>query len=797
MKTCLVISFGPVPTPEHQKVEGGGMRAWGLAQGLRRNGVKVTVGVNNGFPQKLAEHEGVSIVSWGMDEKFIDLINSFDAVIISYCMGNEAVFVAENILPSVMLILDMYVPIYVEVSARDSKNIDAEYLSYQEEIKKYNRVLLRGDFFLCASEVQKIFYTGVLSTLGIINPLTYRQNRILVVLFGIHNIATDTTENPFLKLGIKKTDFVVMSFGGLYPWFRIEELLDTFLEFKDKEDIKFVVVGSRNPFNSNPDFIRQHEKAFQFSKENNLINKTVYFVDWVDFDERINWFKNATVVLSLNQPGEENIFSWRTRIMDFVWGELAILTNGGDTLSEQLIAMDAAIRLDDFSSSAIKILIQHLYDNPTVLDKIRNKIKEIKPKYFWENVTYPILQRILNEQLPWNDEHNYRLRLECPSTRKNKERRFIFISHPMDNTGAPLVLLEVIDEFAEKFGSKDILVIAPEVKENIRADLIKKNIIIENLVDEQHIKNQLDIREDDFVLLNTIAVSETYFNFILTQLETGKLKSACWFIHEDEQFIPYINPNFCDQGRVDRIKNLMSKGLLKVFVPSLRTKEQYSKIFNCTFMQVIPLRVSIPQALYVSREDADFNNIHFFMSGSSHDGRKGQLIILSALQNFLLRYYEKAPSQYRDFRLTLLSIGDDWISQQLKWIAESTLEGKVESYPAMQRDQALKIMSQCNAVICCSLCETFGLFVVEGMLMNQVVLRNNCAGVDEQLKNNVNGLLIEHSNINSISDKIEYLLNRNKISNKELREMGDASRKMAESYRNNSYLEKLLSDCFV
>src|SRR2546430_438740 len=146
VKSCLVISYGPVPTPQSQKVEGGGMRAWGLAEGLKRNGVRVTIAINNAFPQELKEHEGIRLVNWGMDQQFADLLNSYDAVIISYCMGQESVFVADNINDSVQLILDVYVPIYVEVSARESKDIDTEYRNYMEDIKRYNHVLRRGDY---------------------------------------------------------------------------------------------------------------------------------------------------------------------------------------------------------------------------------------------------------------------------------------------------------------------------------------------------------------------------------------------------------------------------------------------------------------------------------------------------------------------------------------------------------------------------------------------------------------------------------------------------------------------------
>ena len=50
MKKILVISNGPFPTPEQDKVEGGGLRCWGLASGLKsQKNLKVVAAYNEAF----------------------------------------------------------------------------------------------------------------------------------------------------------------------------------------------------------------------------------------------------------------------------------------------------------------------------------------------------------------------------------------------------------------------------------------------------------------------------------------------------------------------------------------------------------------------------------------------------------------------------------------------------------------------------------------------------------------------------------------------------------------------------
>jgi hypothetical protein len=185
VKRYLVLSYGPVPTPDSQTIEGGGMRAWGLATGLTQNGYDVTVGVNQSFPQSISLHQKNKIINWQEGDDLINLINQFDVVIVSYAMGSISSYIAERIDDSVTLVLDCYVPIYIEVSARQSHDLETELINYRTDMSHANKTLTRGDYFLCANNAQKHMYTGILASMGIINPITYLDERIIVVPFGV------------------------------------------------------------------------------------------------------------------------------------------------------------------------------------------------------------------------------------------------------------------------------------------------------------------------------------------------------------------------------------------------------------------------------------------------------------------------------------------------------------------------------------------------------------------------------------------------------------------------------------
>jgi glycosyltransferase involved in cell wall biosynthesis len=839
VKTCLLVSYGPVPTPEYQTVEGGGMRIWGLAKGLKDNGISPTVSINSGFPLSIKEHEGIELTNWQLDAKFLKEINSYDAVIVSYCMGDVSVFIADNIRDEVQLILDVYVPIYIEVSAREAKEMNVEYVNYMADLQRHNHTLMRGDYFLYANPAQEKLYTGALGALGIINPYSYHNERLLYAPFGIHRDSVVSTTNPYLDLGLKKEDFIVLWFGGIYPWFRIEEYLES-INSLSKADMtfKFVFVGGKNPFNANEDISRQYTKAVEFAHSNKIFDKSVFFVDWVDFNTRINWFRNANVIVSLNQPGKENIYSWRTRVMDFVWGEAATITNGGDPLSEEMVDNGAALKIDSLSSESISSALQALKENPKELKSIEHQVRLLKNKYYWDTTTKIVSEVIQYEDHPYKRELSLRKLIDStidgsptptPSIGKlekvtvlskkvlrkirqkgirstarvaldiaiaqsrrtivKREPQFIFISHPIDNTGAPIVLIQMIEEYVEKYGASRVRVFAPGILRNQENHLKSIGIKLEKAIygaDFRFIRLQLALQPDDFVMINTIAIYDTYRDFILLWLRLGRLKHAYWFIHEDKAQIPIINPPFVDKENLSRITEAVNSKRLTLLFPSKRTADEYEEILGVKGA-VIKLRVEIPDEYKKIKTRNDFDKINILLSGTSGDGRKGQLLALSALQYFADNFYNQNRDNYRPVTLNLLAIGDkDYISHQIRWIAKSAISDLVKIYDILPKNEAMRLAFKCNVVLCCSLNETFGLYIAEGMLMGHVLLRNNTAGVDEQLHEDQNGFLIDHTDIKSIAMAIERLANKNTMTSSKLQSFSKNSMLIMDEYTKSS-----------
>ena len=246
-KRLLIVSHGPIPTPEHLHVEGGGLRCWGLARGIRSNApdVEITVAYHDSYrkPGHTPEFEGIRIATW--DHETIDaLARGFDSVLMSYCMGEPAVRLVRGMRRDQQLVLDCYVPIFTEVSARDSADVIREQANYLREIDSWREPLLRRGLLPLRHLAQERYYRGVLSAMGRINPMTYGRSMILEVPYGIYRDNPVVTDHPIMRLVGDGPARKILWFGGMYPWFDARGLVDAVAQVNRTLPARLIIVGA-------------------------------------------------------------------------------------------------------------------------------------------------------------------------------------------------------------------------------------------------------------------------------------------------------------------------------------------------------------------------------------------------------------------------------------------------------------------------------------------------------------------------------------------------------------------------
>ena len=71
-------------------------------------------------------------------------------------------------------------------------------------------------------------------------------------------------------------------------------------------------------------------QVMALSDELGLTGKTVFFNDWTPYDRRQDVYLDATAIVSLHHAHLESRFSFRTRLLDALWGRVPIVCTSGD-----------------------------------------------------------------------------------------------------------------------------------------------------------------------------------------------------------------------------------------------------------------------------------------------------------------------------------------------------------------------------------------------------------------------------------------------------------------------------------
>lgn len=848
----LIVSWSPVPTPKYQKIEGSGQRFFGLAIGLKKNGIKdITIAVGNIYPLDVHEVDGIKLFNYDFNDDFVAKLADYDTVIFNYAI-HGSLFIANNTPKRTQVIIDVYGPAYIESLARNPKDLVNTYIGNLAAVKEvFNEVLPRGDYFLYANEAQEKFYTGVLSTLGIINQFSYKTERLLKVPFGIDKPSgTVRYENPYLEYGIKKDDFVLLWFGGLYPWFDITKVLDSIKNTKNKK-VKLVIVGGNNPQNQHPDFIIHYKNTIKYIEENDL-TKQVTLIDWADFATRRKYYEYANVIISINNDGKENQYSWRTRVMDYVGSTTPLITNGGDPLSDELIEAGAAFRVNSSSLSDIQDLIKNLVENKKMLIEASNNMKHIQPKYYWETVTEPLGLLIKEWSRPRKDEQIFRKKnnisdlntdrnfsQEAKSKRhftiikmskklilkarekglrttariitdkisrraaleykklfsKNKDRspRIVIVSNQLNNTGAPFVIMDVVKQIKNKYPKLvkkiEFICFTPIEIENI--DKLEDEGVRVSIYTNRDLSLQLG--KDDVVVLNSFAMSRTLIFSVINSIKKGEAKKVFWYGHEASP------DSFVDEDVKRIFRTLLKKDKARIFSVSNKTKLEYIRFFETTKnIEKMPFRFIFPNSEFRILKEDDFDKLKFTLTGSMMDMRKGQYPVLYAFLDFYHNCYEKRPDKYRDFSIEFigayeksdLSLNAPYhiqnVIKQFKLSAEG-LGDRFSIKPSMPHTQALREIESSNITICYSMSEAMGIFVYEGMAYGHPIIRNDSAGMEEQLVEGKNGYGVSSKDFPGLVAAIEKLSNRKKTSSSKLAKMSQESNKLAKKATECEY----------
>ena len=382
-RQVLVLAFDPIT----EEMPGPAIRAWHLACELGRRHRVVLASTSRAN----RTNPNITVKSVTPDE-IPQLVDWADVMFAPTSVVRRHPAVAEAAKP---LCIDMYIPTHLEnLEPLGQEGRADRDTAVQHQIAVVAEDLRRGDFFLCASERQRDFWLGGLSAEGRVNPQTYMADPTLrrlidVVPFGRPD-GEPVTESPGLRQrypSIGPSDQVVIWAGGVYNWFDPLSLVRAIDELRHgRPNIRALFLGMRNP---NPDIpaMRVASDLRQLSDELGLTDQHVFFNEgWVPYDQRAGFLLESDIGVSTHLAHIETRFSFRTRVLDYLWAGLPMVLTEGDTLSEELTEAGFALSVPPGDPAAIANAIARLLDAPPS----RRAIRAYGRRYRWSQVGAPL-----------------------------------------------------------------------------------------------------------------------------------------------------------------------------------------------------------------------------------------------------------------------------------------------------------------------------------------------------------------------------------------------------------------------
>lgn len=214
-------------------------------------------------------------------------------------------------------VIDFYDPFIVENFNYRNSHGDRV---FEHDYATLMRCVARGDLFLCASEAQRLFYLGMFLSARRLDAARYErdsslQSLIRIVPFGVQPL------RPAIEKDLAAPRLL---FGGIYDWYEPEVAIEA-VAIARRSIPGVSLAFTRHP---NPDITPQGAAADAVD----LVKRRGYeefvsFEPWVAYDVRGNFYDRFAAALLTFPRSLETDLAMRTRIFDYLWAGLPVITS--------------------------------------------------------------------------------------------------------------------------------------------------------------------------------------------------------------------------------------------------------------------------------------------------------------------------------------------------------------------------------------------------------------------------------------------------------------------------------------
>lgn len=298
------------------------------------------------------------------------------------------------------LVVDLYDPFPLEYLASVAMDpMPGKFPAWDDVLGTLLEQVRLGDYFMCASERQRDLWIGALLALNRINSATYERDPTLrslidVVPFGIQE-EPPRREGPGLRaaLGLGASDVVLLWGGGVYNWFDPLTLIRATARVSARRpELRLVFLSAAHP---NPDVpeMTMLRAARELADALGVDGVAVHFNEsWVPYEQRASWLLDADAGVSTHLDHAETRFSFRTRILDYLWTGLPILCTQGDSLAELVEREGLGFAVPPEDVDAAEHAIEALAADAAGRAEMSERVRTAAAAMTWAHAAEPLLR---------------------------------------------------------------------------------------------------------------------------------------------------------------------------------------------------------------------------------------------------------------------------------------------------------------------------------------------------------------------------------------------------------------------
>jgi glycosyltransferase involved in cell wall biosynthesis len=390
------------PEPIGARMAGPAIRARELGRALSRSGRvgAVTVASLAAVEPTTGDDDGIALAAAPDAEALRALVARAGSVVIQGDVLGLHPWLTGADVP---LVVDAYDPFHLEQLEQARALGEARRRAVVRDcVRALNRQLARADLVLCATARQRALWLGHLAALGRVNPVVYDADPahdlsglLAVVPFGVPEVPPRAGDRAVVSAavpGIGPDDELVVWGGGLYDWFDPDTVIRAVARLApSRPRLRLLFLGGAHPAQAGVG-AGTAARARAVAEELGLLGTVVHFHPaWVPRTDLDRWLGSALVGVSAHHTHVETEFSFRTRIVDYLWAGLPVVTTGGDELGALVAARGAGSVVGEEDVDGYTRALAEQLDDPERRAVTASAARAMAAGFVWDVVAGPLI----------------------------------------------------------------------------------------------------------------------------------------------------------------------------------------------------------------------------------------------------------------------------------------------------------------------------------------------------------------------------------------------------------------------